>query len=80
MILVTGGAGFIGSHTCVALAEQGWTMVVVTHEIRFARQVADQVLFMDGGVVVEAGAPGQVLVAPREERTRRFLHRILDPL
>jgi cystine transport system ATP-binding protein len=62
------------------LAADGWTMVVVTHEMRFARQVADQVVFLDGGVVVECGAPGQVLVAPREERTRRFLHRILDPL
>jgi cystine transport system ATP-binding protein len=62
------------------LAAEGWTMVVVTHEIRFARQVADQVLFLDGGVVVERGTPAQVLVEPREERTRRFLHRILDPL
>lgn len=62
------------------LADQGWTMAVVTHEMRFARQVADQVLFLDGGVVVERGAPAQVLQDPREERTRRFLHRILDPL
>ena len=62
------------------LAADGWTMVVVTHEMRFARQVADQVVFLDGGVVVERGAPGQVLVAPHEDRTRRFLHRILDPL
>jgi cystine transport system ATP-binding protein len=62
------------------LAADGWTMVVVTHEMRFARQVADQVLFLDGGVVAERGAPAQVLGAPRQERTRRFLHRILDPL
>jgi cystine transport system ATP-binding protein len=62
------------------LADQGWTMVVVTHEMRFAQQVADQVLFMDDGVVLERGAPSQVLAAPHEERTRRFLHRILDPL
>jgi L-cystine transport system ATP-binding protein len=62
------------------LADQGWTMVVVTHEMRFAQQVADQVLFMDGGVIVERGAPAQVLTAPRHERTQRFLHRILDPL
>jgi cystine transport system ATP-binding protein len=62
------------------LAGDGWTMVVVTHEMRFARQVSDQVLFLDGGVVVERGVPEQVLTAPREERTRRFLHRILDPL
>ena len=62
------------------LAAQGWTMVVVTHEIRFAQQVADQVLFMDGGVVVERGTPAQVLTAPSTERARQFLHRILDPL
>ena len=62
------------------LAQQGWTMVVVTHEIRFAQQVADQVLFIDGGVVAEAGPPDQVLVAPAQARTRQFLHRILDPI
>ncbi len=62
------------------LAAEGWTMVVVTHEMRFARQVADQVLFMDGGVVVEHGTPAQVLDNPEHERTRRFLHRINDPL
>ncbi|GAA4987190.1 amino acid ABC transporter ATP-binding protein [Kineococcus glutinatus] len=62
------------------LADQGWTMVVVTHEMRFARQVADRVLFLDGGVVVEEGAPAEVLGAPRHERTRRFLHRLADPL
>lgn len=62
------------------LAEQGLTMVVVSHEIRFARQVADQVAFMDGGVVLERGAPAEVLEAPRLERTQRFLQRLLDPL
>jgi cystine transport system ATP-binding protein len=62
------------------LAAQGWTMVVVTHEIRFAQQVADQVLFMDGGVIVERGTPDEVLTRPRTERARQFLHRILDPL
>ena len=62
------------------LAEAGWTMVVVTHEIRFARQVADEVLFIDGGVVVERGAPEQVILDPQAERTRSFLQRILDPL
>ena len=62
------------------LAADGWTMVVVTHEMRFARQVADQVVFLDGGVVVEQGPPAEILQAPREERTRRFLHRIIDPL
>jgi len=63
-----------------SLAAEGWTMVVVTHEMRFARQVADQVLFLDGGVVVEQGPPSEVLVAPREPRTRQFLQRLLDPL
>ncbi|MDX8030520.1 amino acid ABC transporter ATP-binding protein [Lentzea sp. BCCO 10_0856] len=61
------------------LASQGWTTVIVTHEIRFAEHVADQVLFLDGGVIVERGAPGQVIGDPLEERTRRFLQRILDP-
>jgi len=62
------------------LATEGWTMVVVTHELAFARQVANEVVFMDGGVVVERGAPNDILVSPREERTRQFLHRILNPL
>ncbi len=61
------------------LAAQGWTTVIVTHEIRFAEQVADQVLFLDGGVIVEQGPSAQVIGDPREERTRRFLKRILDP-
>ena len=62
------------------LAEEGWTMVVVTHELQFARQVATEVLFLDGGVVVEQGAPAQLFSDPAEERTRRFLDRILHPL
>ena len=62
------------------LADEGWTMVVVTHELSFARQAADEVLFMDGGVVVERGAPAQIFTKPAEERTRRFLDRILRPL
>jgi polar amino acid transport system permease protein len=55
------------------LAEAGMTMIIVTHEIRFAREVADRVVFMDQGVVVEQGPPAQVIDAPRHERTRRFL-------
>jgi ABC-type polar amino acid transport system ATPase subunit len=62
------------------LAGEGWTMVVVTHEIRFAQSVADQVLFMDGGVVVESGPPEVVLSDPQQLRTRTFLHRVLDPI
>ena len=62
------------------LATQGWTMAVVTHEIRFAEQVADHVAFLDGGVIVEDGPPNQVLANPTEPRTRQFLRRVLDPL
>ena len=62
------------------LAAEGWTMLVVTHEIRFAQSVADQVLFMDGGVVVESGTPAAVLTDPREPRTRTFLDRVLNPI
>lgn len=62
------------------LAVEGWTLVVVTHEIQFARQVSDQVLFLDQGVILERGAPAAVLGDPKEERTRQFLQRILNPL
>ena len=60
-----------------SLADEGMTMVVVTHEIGFAREVADHVVFMDGGVIVEQGYPSEVLVNPKEERTRAFLKRVL---
>lgn len=59
------------------LAAERWTLVIVTHEVRFARDVADQVLFLDEGVVAERGGP-EVLTDPREERTRRFLARVLE--
>ncbi|MEP6965697.1 MAG: amino acid ABC transporter ATP-binding protein [Polaromonas sp.] len=59
------------------LAEEGMTMVVVTHEMGFARQVADRVIFIDEGVVVEEGPPSSIFDAPREERTRRFLSKVL---
>lgn len=59
------------------LALEGWTMVLVTHELAFARQTADEVVFMDGGVVVERGPAVEVLTEPREPRTRQFLNRIL---
>ena len=59
------------------LARDGMTMIVVTHEIGFARGVADTVVFMDGGVVVESGPPAEVLGAPRHERTRAFLSKVL---
>jgi polar amino acid transport system ATP-binding protein len=60
------------------LAHEGMTMVVVTHEIGFARDVGDQVVFMDEGVVVEKGPPRQVLDDPREERTKKFLGLVLE--
>lgn len=59
------------------LAKSGMTMVVVTHEINFAREVADRVIFMDGGVIVEQGNPEDVLMHPKEERTKTFLKRVL---
>jgi polar amino acid transport system ATP-binding protein len=59
------------------LARDGMTMIVVTHEMGFAREVADTAVFMDEGVVVEAGPPGQVLVNPRHERTKAFLSKVL---
>lgn len=57
------------------LAEEGMTMIVVTHEMQFAREVATRVVFMDGGTIVEEGAPQQVLGAPTQQRTREFLAR-----
>ena len=59
------------------LAQSGMTMIVVTHEIGFAKEVADRVVFMDGGVIVESGHPNDILVNPKEERTRAFLARVL---
>ncbi|MER5889268.1 amino acid ABC transporter ATP-binding protein [Streptomyces sp. NPDC001941] len=59
------------------LARQGTTMIVVTHEIGFAREVADTVVFMDGGRILEQGPPSEVLDAPRHERTRAFLSKVL---
>ncbi|GGP00254.1 amino acid ABC transporter ATP-binding protein [Nonomuraea glycinis] len=61
------------------LAEEGMTMLVVTHEMGFAREVADRVVFMDGGVIVEDGPPSQVIGDPQHERTRSFLARVLHP-
>jgi polar amino acid transport system ATP-binding protein len=60
------------------LAKEGMTMVVVTHEMGFARDVCDHVVFMDEGVIVEQGSPAQVLDNPREERTKRFLGLVLE--
>lgn len=62
------------------LAVDGWTLVIVTHEIQFAKQVSNQVLFTDQGIILERGTPEQVIGDPKEERTRQFLNRILNPL
>jgi len=59
------------------LAHGGTTMIVVTHEMHFARQAADRVVFMENGVIVEQGPPEQILDAPREDATKRFLRRFL---
>jgi polar amino acid transport system ATP-binding protein len=60
------------------LADQGRTILMATHEMGFAKQVADRVCFLDGGVLIESGPPQQVLVEPHEERTQRFLRRITE--
>ena len=61
------------------LADEGMTMIVVTHEMAFAREVADKVVFMADGVVVEEGPADEVIGAPKHERTQAFLARVLDP-
>ncbi|MGW4208026.1 amino acid ABC transporter ATP-binding protein [Lentzea sp. NPDC004789] len=61
------------------LADEGMTMLVVTHEMQFAREVADKVIFMDGGYIVEEGPAAEVIGNPQEDRTRSFLARVLDP-
>ena len=60
------------------LAKSGMTMVVVTHEMQFAREVGDRLVFMDEGHIVEEGVPAEVLDNPKEERTKRFLRRSLQ--
>ena len=63
-----------------SLAAEGMTMMIVTQEMAFAREVADRVVFMDGGYVVEEGPPAEVIGDPKEARTKSFLHRVLNPL
>jgi L-cystine transport system ATP-binding protein len=63
-----------------SLAEEGTTMLLATHEISFAREVADKVIFIDQGIIVEQGPAEEVLVHPQEERTKRFLRRLLPDL
>ncbi|TFB65348.1 amino acid ABC transporter ATP-binding protein [Cryobacterium sp. Hz9] len=61
------------------LADEGWSMVIVTHELVFAREVAHEIAFVDGGTIVEHGNSKQLLRHPQQERTRQFLHRLLNP-
>jgi polar amino acid transport system ATP-binding protein len=61
------------------LARDGMTMIVVTHEMGFAREVADQLVFMDGGVVVESGDPRTLIADPQQERTKAVLSKVLYP-
>lgn len=63
-----------------ALASEGMTMMIVTHEMAFAREVADRVIFMDGGYIVEEGPPEDVIHNPQHKRTKSFLHRVLNPM
>ncbi|MDI9947400.1 hypothetical protein QM609_28450, partial [Rhodococcus sp. IEGM 1302] len=74
-----GGHAMVGEVLTVMkqLAKEGMTMVVVTHEMGFAREVADQLVFMDGGVVVEAGEPRELLANPQHDRTKAFLSKLL---
>lgn len=62
------------------VAAEGMTMVVVTHEMGFAREVADRVLFLESGRIIEQGPPKEILRAPKEARTKDFLHRVINPL
>jgi polar amino acid transport system ATP-binding protein len=71
--LVADVLGLVGE-----LAESGMTMVIATHEMSFAREVADKVCFLDAGVILEEGPPGEIFSSPREERTRAFLGRVLE--
>ena len=65
--------------TIKGIAETGITMIVVTHEIAFAKEVASRVIYMQDGVIVEQGPPSEILVQPKDPRTQRFLRRITDP-
>ena len=60
------------------LATTGMTMIIATHEMSFAREVADKVCFLDGGMILEEGPPDQIFSSPTEERTREFLARIIE--
>ena len=63
--------------TMKKIAKEGTTMLVVTHEMSFAQDVAKKIIFMDGGSIVEEGTPRQIFTEPKEERTRQFLKRLL---
>ena len=73
------GQSFLGEvlKTMQELSETGLTMIIVTHEMEFARDVSDRVIFMDKGVIAEQGSPEQIFENPKEERTKEFLKRFL---
>ena len=76
---MVGTSGNCALRFCVAVPT-GWTLVIVTHEIQFAKQVSSQVLFTDQGVILEQGPPESVIGDPTHDRTRQFLQRVLNPL
>ena len=67
-------------HVMQSLAHSGITMIVVTHEMQFAREIADRVVFIDGGDVLEVAPPAAFFANPQHPRARRFLQKVLDPL
>jgi polar amino acid transport system ATP-binding protein len=75
--LILGESGGIGLATAKKLAEDGMTCMLVTHEMGFAREVANHVYFTDRGRIVEHGAPGDIFASPRDPRTREFLDQVL---
>ena len=66
--------------TMIGLAQSGMTMLCVTHEMGFARTVADRVIFMGDGVIIEEGRPAELFSQPQHERTRKFLQSVLNPI
>ena len=69
--------GRVNDYKMKELAKEGMTMVVVTHEMGFAKEVADRVVFMDGGRIIEQGTPGEIFAAPKSDRLKDFLAKVL---
>ena len=75
--IVTGASKGIGKACAIRLAKDGMTMAVVTHEMGFAREVADRVIFMDAGRIIEQGTPEEIFEQPKSDRLQNFLAKIL---